>query len=81
MVRLRAPIESEWMITLPWIVCLDIHISATLTACSLAKVIGSGLGFASYFFDEAGPGCGSVSLGTGIGVDVELYDLPVYWFN
>ena len=34
-----APTESEWMMTLSWIVCLDIHISAALTACSLAKVI------------------------------------------
>ena len=36
----RAPIESEWMTTLPRIVCLDIHISTALTACSSAKVIG-----------------------------------------
>jgi len=35
-----APMESEWMMTLSWIVCLDIHISAALTVCSLAKVIG-----------------------------------------
>ena len=34
-----APKESEWMITLSWIDCLDIHISAALTACSSAKVI------------------------------------------
>ena len=35
-----APIESEWMMTLSWIVRLDIHISAALIACSSAKVIG-----------------------------------------
>ena len=35
-----APIESEWMMNLSWIVRLDVHISAALTACSSAKVIG-----------------------------------------
>ena len=72
-----APIESGWMMTLSWIVCLDIHISAALTACSSAKVIGVWFGIlplisSFFFFDEAGPGCSSVSLGAGVGVDVDV---------
>ena len=39
-----APIESEWMMILSWIVYLDSHISAALTACSPAKVIGVWVG-------------------------------------
>jgi len=35
-----APIEFEWMMTLSWIYCHDIHISAALTACRSANVIG-----------------------------------------
>jgi hypothetical protein len=27
--------------------------------------------FFVFFFDEAGPGCGSVILGTGVGVDID----------
>jgi len=43
-----APIESEWMMTLSWIVRLDIHISAALIACSSAKVIGVWFGKLNY---------------------------------
>jgi len=73
---LRAPIESEWMITLPWRVCLDFHVSAASTVCSSAKVIGVWFGilhlnFFVFFLNEAGPGCGSIILGTGVGVDVD----------
>ena len=35
-----APIESEWMMTLSWEGCLDIRISAVLTACSSGNIIG-----------------------------------------
>jgi len=40
LMMVSAPIVSEWMMTLPWIVCIDIHISAALTACSSTHVIG-----------------------------------------
>ena len=39
-IMVSSPIESEWMMTLSWIVCLDIQISAALTACSSANMIG-----------------------------------------
>jgi len=42
-----APTESEWMMTLSWIVCLDIHISVAVTACISTKVIGVWFGILS----------------------------------
>ena len=38
------PTESEWMMTLSWKGCLDIHINTALTAYSSANVIGVWLG-------------------------------------
>jgi len=43
-----APIESEWMMTLSWIVGLDIHISAALTVCSSAKMMGVWFGIVPF---------------------------------
>ena len=39
-IMVSGPIESKWRMTLSWIVRLYIHISAVLTACSSANVIG-----------------------------------------
>jgi len=39
-VMISGPIESEWMMIILWMVCLNIRIGAALTVCSSAKVIG-----------------------------------------
>ena len=44
---ISAPMESEWMMTLSWIICLGSHISAVLNVCSSAKVIGVWFGILS----------------------------------
>jgi len=40
MMMVSAPIESEWVMSLSWKDCLAIQISAAVTACSSANVIG-----------------------------------------
>ena len=73
-VTISAPIESGRMITLSWIVCLDVYISAVLTSCNSVEVKGGIFGIPLLFFrlfNDACPICGSLCLGASIDVDVD----------